>query len=572
MEALITIGAASAFGYSLYNWLQGSIHLYFDTASMLITLVLIGKATETKVRDRVQAQLGAFFALQPAKARIVSEQSPQGRYADARMLASGSIFRAMADEILAADGRVVEGTARLDESSLTGEARPVEKGPGDSVSGGTRVVAGDIRVKATAVGEASMVGQLIAIMEKALENKTGFEDAADRVLRYFVPGIVLLALATGVFCLVFGLGVRESWIRAITVMVISCPCALGVAVPLARVAGISFAGRAGILVHDFSAFERIGKAGAFVFDKTGTLTRGTWDLLEVQALGGRSEPGVLAMAAGLESGAAHSAGEAIVRAAKERGVEPAAAEAVEFFENGISGVIGDRRVKIGAAGFAGDASAGLEEPRGESASAVSGIYLSVDGERAAVFRFGDTLRPSAASLISALKARGIRVSLVSGDGGKTTRIVGESLGISDCHGGMRPREKAAFVDALRAGGSFTAMVGDGVNDVPALASADLAIAVHSGRRIGREASAITLMGNEPRQILDFYYLAARVTRTIRQNLIFSFIYNTVSIPVAMSGLLNPLVAVTAMILSSLSVTGNTLRMSARTRGADEGAG
>ncbi len=573
MEALITMGAASAFGYSFYNWLQGSIHLYFDTASMLITLVLIGKAVESWVRDRVQAQLGSFFALQPTKARIISEQFPQGRYADAKLLSVGDRFRAMADETLAADGRVMEGSARMDESSLTGEARPVDKGPGDEVSAGTRVIEGDIRIKATAVGEASMVGQLTAIMERALENKTGLEDVTDRVLRFFVPGILLLALTTGIVCVAIGLGVRESWIRAVTVMVISCPCALGVAIPLARVAGISLAGQAGILVHDFSAFERIHQVGAYVFDKTGTLTKGSWQLLDIQPFGGRSVDAVLAMAAGLEAGAAHYVGEAIVHAAEERGLVPQTATGARVFENGASGTVGKSRVLIGAARFVSEENPDVSDFSGYDAEAqgqgqaVSNVYMTVDGRMAAVFRFGDSLRETGPALVAELKRRGLKVSLISGDGEGPTRLVGERVGISDCHGGMRPAEKAAFVDAVKAGGDVTAMVGDGINDVPALASADLGIAVPSGRRIGKEASAVTLMGNQPGQILDFCSLAGRVTRTIRQNLLFSFIYNTISIPVAMSGLLNPLVAVTAMMLSSLSVTGNTLRLSMR--GAEE---
>jgi len=567
MEALITIGAASAFFYSFYNWLQGSIHLYFDTASMLITLVLIGKAVESWTRDRVQAQLGSFFALQPKKARIISDSFPEGRYAEAAALSEGDMFRVMADEAVAADGRIIEGTARVDESSLTGEARPVDKTAGDRVSSGTRVLSGDLKIKATAVGRDSMVGQLTAIMENALAGKTGLEDVTDRVLRFFVPGIILLALATGAVCLGLGLGVRESWIRAITVMVISCPCALGVAIPLARVAGISLAGRAGILVHEFSAFDRIDQINAVIFDKTGTLTKGGWDLLEIDTAGSLKEPAVLELAAGLEAYSTHYIGEAIVGAARKKGFAPASATRVEETENGISGDINGCRVMLGSARFLADHipdTEGFTKSRDpESGRAVSEVYMSVDGKPAAVFRFGDTLRASSAALVQALKNKGIAVSLISGDGGPAAQNVAGELGITDAHGGMRPEEKAEFVNSMKSRGFQVAMVGDGINDVPALASADLGIAVHSGRQIGREASAITLMGNEPRQILDFYALAGNVTRTIRQNLIFSFIYNTVSIPIAMSGLLNPLVAVTAMMLSSLSVTGNTLLLSIR---------
>jgi heavy metal translocating P-type ATPase len=567
MEALITIGAASAFFYSFYNWLEGSIHLYFDTASMLITLVLIGKAIESWTRDRVQAQLGSFFALQPKKARIISEQFPEGRYADASALSEGDIFRVMADEAIAADGRIIEGAARVDESSLTGEARPVDKTAGDRVSSGTKVLSGDLKVKATAVGRDSMVGQLTGIMENALGRKTGLEDVTDRILRFFVPGIILLALGTGAVCLGLGLGVRQSLIRAITVMVISCPCALGVAIPLARVAGISLAGRAGILVHEFSSFASIDQINSFVFDKTGTLTKGAWELLEIETMGSHPESEILTLAAGLEAFSTHYVGEAIVSAARDKGFKPASAAGVEETANGISGDIDGRRVMIGSPRFLADHLTDTERfiksRDADSGRVVSEVYMSIDGSLAAVFCFGDTLRASSAELVEALKNKGIAVSLISGDGGPSTRRVAGELGITDVHAGMRPEEKADFVNSMKSSGFKVAMVGDGVNDVPALASSDLGIAVHSGRQIGREASAITLMGNEPCQILDFYALAKNVTRTIRQNLIFSFIYNAVSIPIAMSGLLNPLVAVTAMMLSSLSVTGNTLLLSVR---------
>jgi heavy metal translocating P-type ATPase len=572
MEALISIGSASAFVYSIYNWLQGSIHLYFDTTSMLITLVLVGKMIESRARGRVQAQLGSFFSLQPTKARILSSEFPLGRYADIGNLQRGASFRALSGETLPADGRILDGRARIDESSLTGEARPVVKGTGDLVSGGSRVIEGDITVKATAVGRESMLGQLGAIMEEALEKKSGIEDLTDRVLRFFVPCVILLALATGALCLVLGLGVGESWTRAITVMVISCPCALGVAIPLARVAGISLAGRAGVLVHDFSAFERIREIRSYIFDKTGTLTKGTWELLEVRPLEGRSAADILAMASGIEEGASHYVGEAIVDEAKKRKILPASAEDVETFANGVSANVGGRRVLIGAAEFVAGAYPGIGVLPGESGPTeedpVSSVYMAVDGNLAAVFLFGDRIRASSAALVTNLKERGAYVSLISGDGEQAALYVGTILGIPICRGGMKPVDKAAFVDNARKQAGPVAMVGDGVNDVPALAASDLGIAVPSGRRIGNEASAITLMKSEPGQIMEFYGLAARVTQTVRQNLLFSLMYNTVSIPLAMSGLLNPLVAVSAMMLSSLSVTGNTLRLSMQGKGSE----
>lgn len=570
MEALITLGAGSAFAYSLYNFSQGSIHLYFDTAAMLITLVLIGKAVEQRTRDRVQARISSFFDLLPQKVRVCSRQYPEGRFAGMDALGTGDIFRVLADETIPADGRIVSGTGRVNESALTGEARPVAKKTGDTVSSGTRLISGDLQAKTTARGPDSMAGQLISIMEDALAKKTGIEDAADRVLRFFVPAVVLLALGTGAVWFASGLEFRQALIRGVTVLVISCPCALGVAIPLARVAGISLAGEKGILVHDFTAFERIRHVNATVFDKTGTLTQGNWTLVEILPVAEEDTDRLLCLAAGLEKNSAHRAAEAIVQAAAARGIAPAAVCDAAAEENGICGNFGQERVRIGSAAFMAAEIAAfrqeLERLQLTERPDLSYVYMSVSGRLAAVFCFGDPLRASGARLIRDLQQRGVKLALVSGDSEQTTRAVGQALGIADCRGELLPKDKAEFVDALKKQGYYTAMVGDGINDAPALAAADLGIAVHNGTNIGTKASAVTLMGNDPDRIRDFEHLAGHVARTVRQNLWFTFFYNAVAIPVAMSGLLNPLVAVGAMMLSSLSVTGNTLLLSRRQGG------
>jgi len=568
METLISVGASSAFFYSIYNWLTGSIHLYFDTASMLITLVLIGKTIEQRTKDRISAQIGSFFELLPAKVRICSEQFPQGRYADARMVSPGDILRVVAGEIIPADGRILEGHARVDESSLTGEAKPIHKSQGDSVSSGTTVIDGDLRLKALSVGGDSIVGQLVAVIEKTLDKKTRMEDTTDKTLRFFVPAIVLLALGTAAVCLAVGLDQQQAVLRAVTVMVISCPCALGVAIPLARVFSISLASNKGILVHHFSAFDRIKAINAFVFDKTGTLTKGQWELVSIVPLGEWTVEKILSMAAGLEKDSNHYAGEALVQASRNKGFTPATITDIKEIANGISGYFGQKHLKIGSASYLAST---LKSSKVNSnpihtppTSAVSRIYMAVDDELCAIFEFGDVVRESSTMVADTLKQRDIRLAIVSGDGEQTTRTVGDIVGITDCHGSMLPDDKSAFVEKLKRQGHTVAMVGDGVNDVPALAAADLGIAVHSGPRIGIEASGITLMGNDPKQILAFEQLAHHVSRTIRQNLIFTFLYNIISIPLAMSGLLNPLIAVSAMLMSSLSVTGNTLLLKRRT--------
>ena len=567
METLICIGASSAFFYSLFNWLTGSIHLYFDTASMLISLVLVGKTIEQRTKDRINAQISRFFELWPSKVRICTESFPRGRYVNAKMLSTGDIFRVEAGEVVPADGRILKGEARVDESTLTGEARPIHKQKGDMLSSGTTVISGSLKVSAQAVGEHSLVGQLISIMEASLDQKSNMQDITDRVLKYFVPAIVLLALATAMFCLLLGLGVQHAIIRAVTVMVISCPCALGVAIPLARVAGISLAGKNGILVHHFSAFEKIQNINTFVFDKTGTLTRGEWELIQTETLNDWSMDQVFHLAAGLETHSLHYAGQAILQAARKKNIAPGTATRVTETDNGISGFVETSLVKIGSAAFLSPGTVTAEDyndhAKTEKTSVISTVHMSVDGKPCARFHFGDAVRPSSKTVVRDLKNRGMKLVLISGDGEGTTQTIGNIIGISECRGSMLPENKAEFVDTLRKQGYCVAMVGDGVNDVPALACADLGIAVHSGHRIGMEASGITLMGNDPAQILSFSLLAYHVSRTIKQNLVFTFLYNVISIPIAMSGLLNPLIAVSAMLMSSLSVTGNTLYLTRR---------
>lgn len=564
MEALITLGAGTAFAYSFYNWFHGSIHLYFDTAAMLITLVLIGKTAEQWVKQKVQSRLGAFFDLKPSKVRICTHEFPEGRYTSADILAVGDIFRVETDDALAADGRVVHGEARLDESSLTGEARPVTKKTGDAVSSGTRVIDGSLRIKAMAVGKDAMVGQFVSLMETFLEQKAPWETVTDKLLRWFVPVIVLLALSTGGICRMMGMPFETAMIRAITVMVISCPCALGVAIPLARVAGVSLAGDRGILVHEFSAFERAGTISAFVFDKTGTLTEGAWGLIDIILTSQMPRDRILAMAAGLEQHATHYIADVIISAARDKHIVPLPATNTLDKGNGISGIVDGHAIKIGSAAFMADEiadapTAGLQAPE-PGAPLVSHVYMSVNGALAAVFKFGDTARASTSEILSALETRRKEIALISGDSQTATAFFARSVGITRYQGDMRPPDKARFIETLKKQGHTVAMIGDGVNDVPALSASDMAVAVHSGRRIGTTASHITLMGNNPMQLLSFLSLARAVTATIRQNLAFTFVYNAIGIPIAMSGLLNPLVAVGAMLLSSLSVTGNTLRL------------
>jgi P-type Cu+ transporter len=561
METLITLGVFSAFFYSTFNLFSGSIHLYFDTSAMLITLTLLGKTIERKAKDSVQEDLGNFFSLRPTKVKIISDEFPGGRYVSAKVLRKEDVFMAQEGEIIPADGRVLEGSGSMDESSLTGEALPVQIKAGDRIKSGTRLIQGVLKVKAEGVGDESTLGQMISIMERALGKKLPLEGKTDRILRFFVPLILLLSAGSGLVCLVSGLSMEDALIRSVTVMVIACPCALGIAIPMARVAGISLAGNKGILVRDFTAFEQAQFINAVVFDKTGTLTQGDWTLLDVCVKAPFLKDQIFSLAAALEKHSDHYIAAEILRHVKRTVPTETSLESVHHHQNGVSGKFKEQEIRIGSKDFVEkNLISPLRDLEGgqKDGALQSKVYMSYGNRLCAVFAFGDTLKDTAVNTVATLKDKGYDIALVSGDGNQTTRVIGDVLGIRDAYGSRTPLDKAVFVQNLQGDGKKVAMVGDGINDAPALVQADLAMAVFSGSHLGKEAADITLMQGNPGQILEFFDLAKMVNQKIHQNFVFSFLYNIISIPIAMSGLLTPLIAVCAMLLSSLSVTGNTL--------------
>jgi heavy metal translocating P-type ATPase len=559
MEALIGMGTLSAYGYSVFNLFRGSFYVYFDTAAMLVTLVLLGKLIEGNVRKNIQANLDAFLNLMPQKVRRCSPGFPDGRYEAAKRLLPGDVFILDDGEIAAADGVILSGAGQIDTSSLTGEALPVSVKTGDSVLSGAKILSGRLSIKATAVGSDATLGQMIQLMEKALSLKIPLEDRTERILRWFVPGIVLAAIAAGIGCFMAGRSPEESLIRAITVMVISCPCALGIAIPLARVAGISLAAKHGLLVRDFSALEQADSLTTVVFDKTGTLTTGCWSLMDVICLETYPESRVLAYAAALESRSHHFIAVEIRNRAQRIHLDIPDAEDIQDTGQGIEGRVDGVSVQIGSPAWAGLQNGGQEGLEGDN-GALSRVFMRIEGQLAAIFVFGDRIQPTAAESLKSLRQMGKKLAMISGDEPRAVKYVADALGIRNYRGGLTPSQKAAFIGDLCQEGEITAMVGDGVNDAPAMAGADLAIAVHSGYPLGRETAGIVLMRSDPAQLPELLVLARRVNRIIAQNLWWALIYNLISIPVAVSGLLNPLIAVTAMLLSSLSVVGNTLRL------------
>lgn len=564
METLIIMGSLSAYIYSTINLFAGSIHIYYDTAAMLITLVLLGKTLERHTKSKVLEGLDNFFALRPSKVRICTDDYPDGRYVNADHLSQNDLFRTDENEIIPADGKILSGTGSVDESSLTGEPVPIKKKPGDTLRAGTRVIKGSFIANAQRVGPHSTLGQMIAIIEKTLLTKTPLEGKTDAILQWFVPIIIVLAAGTAFVCLLAGMPLEAAMLRAVTVLVISCPCALGIAIPLARVAGISIAGKKGLLIRDFKAFEQAERATAFVFDKTGTITTGRWNLVEIICDESLTGDKALAMAAGLEKNCDHFIAVEILRQAQNKRVSPVPMTSIQVSEKGIQGNFKGQTIKIGSAEFLSKevqaANTLRIENEEEGAINHSFVYLGIDGRLAAILVFGDSLRPDALSTIQNLQDRGFYLALVSGDGRQTTEAVGARIGFQQSLGDQLPQDKSRFVHDLQQRGHHVAMVGDGINDAPALVQADLSIAIHSGGQLSKEAADITLMRGEPSQLIEFLDFAKQINKKITQNLTFTFLYNTISIPIAMSGLLNPLVAVTAMLLSSLSVTGNTLML------------
>ncbi len=563
METLIMLGAGSAYVYSVFNWWSASLHLYFDTATMLISLTLLGKLLESMAKSRVRHDLEGFLNLKPKKVRLCNQDYPKGRYVAAEQLGAGDNFKVESGEVVPADGRVLHGIGRVDASAITGEPKPVVLMAGDSVVSGSRMINGQLTIKADQVGEQSMLGQLIAIVTHSLSQKSNVEGRTDRLLVWFVPVIATLALATGL--IVYGLGgtADAAFIRAVTVLVIACPCAMGIAIPLARVAGVSGAGRLGILVKDPQAFEKAKLIKSVVLDKTGTVTRAQWTVEGIETAPGFDEKRAIALSMGLETCIDHTIARSLFALGDQMGITPEAVEGRQSYPEGISGKIDGSTIRLGTRQFAAQAHNDENAcPRPTvltpDDTALSEVVLSADGAPKAVFYFGDMLRDDMPYTVQKFFNRRLDVHLVSGDDEQATMATARSIGIEKAIGRLSPQDKADYVQKLQVTGRPVAMIGDGINDAPAMARADLSAAIHSGSPLAQHAAHVVLMRSAPLQLIDFLNWAILVDRKIKQNLWCSVIYNAISIPVAMAGLLSPLVAVTAMLLSSLTVIGNTL--------------
>jgi Cu+-exporting ATPase len=567
MDQLVAIGTGAAWGLSAWLLLRhGAAHahdLYFEAAAVVVFFVLLGKWLEARARRATGAAIRALLGLAPRIARRIEEGAE--REVPAAALMVGDLVVVRPGERIPADGEVTEGRAGVDESALTGESRAVEKDPGARVATGTIALDGRLVVAVRAVGTETVLARVAALVAAAQASRAPVQRLVDRVSAVFVPVVLGLSALTLAGWLLAGAGVEAAVITAVAVLVIACPCALGLATPAAIMAGTGAAARAGILLRDADAIERAGRVTLVAFDKTGTLTEGKPRLAALHAAEGTSRAAALRIAAALQAGSEHPLARAVLAAwaAGDGGGEaPAARDFRALPGRGVEGAVEGRRVALGSPRLLAERSASPGALAGTaSAEAARGRSLAwlIEGDRAlALLAFEDAPRPGAAAAVAGLRAMGLRTAMLSGDLAAAAEGVARDLAIDDVAAEVLPEGKSARIAAWQALGQRVAMVGDGVNDAPALAQADLGIAMGTGTDVAIAASGITLLRGDPALVPAAIEVARRTHAKIRQNLAWAFGYNVVGLPLAASGMLSPMVAGAAMAASSVSVLASAL--------------
>ena len=565
MDVLVALGTSAAYFYSWYLLLAlggaADGELYFEASATIITLVLLGKYLETRAKRATSTAIRKLATLRPQRA-LLRLADGSVRETAAASVAVGDVVIVRPGEHVPVDGAVVAGESDVDESLLTGESIPVHKGVGDVVTGGAVNTTGHLEVRATRVGEDGMLARVARTVAEAQQGKAQAQRLADRVSSVFVPVVLVVAGATFAFWLALGGGFEASLIAAVSVLVIACPCALGLATPTAVVVGTGAAARAGILVRDIETLERVRGVTAIAFDKTGTLTEGRPEVVRVVTES--SEDDLLALAAAVQRHSEHPLAKAIVACAEARGVSALPASGFRnHVGRGVSAVVGGRSVRVGRREFAGMADG--VPASGETETDETMVWVVAEDHEgdassvvAGAIAFADALRPQAKRAVAELRGLSLRPLMLSGDAAPVAQRAAAALGIADVRGGVLPEDKAAVLRELGAEGERVAMVGDGVNDAPALAVADVGIAVGSGTDIAMETAGITLMRPDPMLIPAAVAVSRATLRKIKQNLFWAFVYNVVGIPAAALGFLSPTVAGAAMAFSSVCVVGNSL--------------
>jgi Cu+-exporting ATPase len=555
MNTLVALGAGSAFVYSVFS----PHDVYYEAVLFILGFVLTGNALEARAKSRATAALAALAKLAPASARV--ERSGREEEIPVEHLRPGDILVVRPGERLPADGVVLSGHSGVDESMLTGESVPVDKGPGSPVIAGTLNGHGLLRSRVTALGSETVLERVMRLLRDAQLERPPLQRMADRISAVFVPAVILLALLTLGAWLLAGAALPRALTSAVAVLLIACPCAMGLAVPAAVMVATGRAARLGFLFQGGEVLERLERVDTIVFDKTGTLTEGRPEVFTFEPVAPFKELEALSLAAALEQASEHPLGAAVVRHARARGAKiPPADRFTSLPGLGAEAEINGHQVLAGRRELL--AARGIEAPE-ESTHAAAGrtvLWFAVDGKPAALCAVADVVRPSSAPAVAALRARGHRVLMVTGDQEATARCIASTLGIDEVVAGVLPEGKLEALRRLRAEGRVVAMVGDGVNDAPALAAADAGIAMASGTDVAAAAAGLTLMRPDLSAIVDALALAVAAGRTMRMNLFWALAYNVVAIPAAALGWLSPALAAAAMSLSSVSVVANSLRL------------
>jgi len=573
MDLLVALGTSAAFGLSVWQLIASGAdmpHLYFEASAVVITLVRLGKWLEARAKRQTTDAIRALNALQPDTARVRRD----GRDAEIPLaqLRVGDVVVVRPGERLPADGVISDGASQIDESLVTGESLPVARGVGDHVTGGAVNGDGLLLVDVTAVGAESTLARIVRLVESAQAGKAPIQHLVDKVAAVFVPVVIAIALATLLGWGLAGGDWEVAILNAVGVLVIACPCALGLATPTAIMVGTGAAARQGILIKDALALEIAHDVKIVAFDKTGTLTLGRPELLACEPAPGGTAAQLLADAAAIQRGSEHPLAHAVVAAAERDGLALLpAAELRAWPGRGVAARVGERELRLGSTRWMQELGIDLAPLRhAADALEADGRTLAWLAELPAeagaaprlrgLLAFGDAIKPNAAAAIRALHAIGVRAVMISGDNRGSANAVARALGIDDVRAEVLPGDKAAMVAALRADGLRVAMVGDGINDAPALAAADVGIAMSTGTDVAMQAAGITLMRGDPALVADAIDISRRTYAKIRQNLFWAFVYNVVGIPLAAAGLLSPVVAGAAMAFSSVSVVTNALTL------------
>jgi len=587
MFTLIALGVMAAWLFSTaavlapglipaeFRGMDGAPPLYFEAAAVIVALVLVGQLLELNARERTSHALRALLDLAPARAlRVRADGTDEDVAVEAIQV--GDRLRVRPGGKVPVDGVVLEGRTAVDEALITGESMPVGKGPGDTLAAGSLNASGAVVMRADKVGADTLLSQIVQLVAQAQRSRAPIQGLADRVSGWFVPGVVLAAIAAFAAWALAGPEPRlaHGLVAAVSVLIIACPCALGLATPISIMVGVGRGAHAGVLVRSAEALERFAAVDTLAVDKTGTLTEGHPAYAGIEPIGDFDGAVLLRLAASLERSSEHPIGLAIVEAAAARGY--ALAEAADFDApagRGVTGTVEGRRLAIGSAGFLADQGADptpladwAEAKRLEGATVV---FVAVDGAAAGAIAVADPVRPTAKAAVDALHAEGLKLVMITGDNAVTARAVAARLGIDEVRADVSPAGKAEAVQALRQAGKVVAMAGDGVNDAPALAAADVGVAMGGGADVAKESAGLTLLGGDLAALVRARRLSQAVMRNIRQNLAFAFVYNLAGVPLAAGALypafgwlLSPAIAAAAMSLSSVSVVGNALRLNA----------